>query len=353
MTPTSYTRWGGCVNSNPSKLPNVIQKQRSLSYHRIFCALYRHADEAGRLELRANAIVDETGYSRKTVYKVVNFLQRVNLLFLLEPRTGRGRHSLYRLNWKKPDTSGRLRPASKKCHPPYKSRRSQHRSPEAPAPPQPRWESDPERRCRYLTSGWCRLQKGQYGYKRAAKLFRLSCWDLGLSRSMSETISGLLLQRLEGHSADRIRTVHDRLFSQMFACHAKLHALARRGRRRVCSWVAWLLQRVLASVREEEAATAREEAERARADRALEAELAEVKSAPLDRRRRHCRHALKVYALAWQDLHGRRIPRAELEERCAALAAEFDVPAVEIYVDVDRESLSVAELGQAVGAGGP
>lgn len=349
MTSTSYTRWGECVNSDPSKIPNVILKQQAMSYDHIFRILYRDSDLDGHLELRADEIASETGYSRKTVYKVIKFLQRVRLLFLIESRTGRGHHSVYRLNWRKPKESGDSTRSTGKCHPPYKtgSINTIHRSSESSSTERPAWESNPFLRCRYLTSGWNELRKGQYGYKRAAKLFRLSCWSLGLPPEPAEGLSGLLLKRLEGQNAQLIRKVHDRLFAHLSEWRDKLHRLVRRGIPRLCSWVGWLLQRLLANIRAEEAAREQAEAEWAEADRRADRQhaewLADLKSASLDRRRRYCQNSLTFYVAALEDLHGGRAPDDVVDARCAELAAEFSVPKDEIYAGVDRDSLSLEE----------
>lgn len=349
MTPKSYTKWGECVNSDPVKIPNVITKQRSLSYDRIFRYLYRHSDADGHLELQADTVVAATGYSRKTVYKVVKFLQRVNLLFRIESRTGRGHHSTYRLNWQKPTSHRRQSPGSQKCHPPKNPRSSnvQHRSPEAPAPERPRWEADRSQRRRYLTSGWTTLRKGQYGFKRAAKLLRLGCWDLGVPPEATERVSGLILSRLEGQSAERVRHVHDRLFSRLDEWRDKLHALLRRGIERLCSWVGWLLEQVMADLEAEEATEQRELAAWAEAERQEQAWLAALKNSSLARRRRHCRESLQLFVIAWEELHERPIPNAEVDARCAALATEYGVPAAEIRAGVDWVAVSTALLMEA------
>ncbi|MFB6271654.1 MAG: hypothetical protein ABEL51_02045 [Salinibacter sp.] len=62
-------------------------------------------------------MAEATGFSRKTVYQVLAFLKRVNLLWTIHYRTGRGQHSLYQLNWMKPN-----RGSDKKCHPPKNPR---------------------------------------------------------------------------------------------------------------------------------------------------------------------------------------------------------------------------------------
>ena len=321
-----------------------------MSYDHIFRILYRDSDLDGHLELRADGIASETGYSRKTVYKVIAFLQRVNLLFRIEARTGRGRHSVYRLNWRKPKGSGRPTSPTEKCHPPYKtgSINTTHRSSESSATERPRWEANPVLRCRYLTSGWSRLQKGQYGYRRTAKLFRLGCWSLELAPEPTESVSGLLLNRLEGQSADRVRKVHDRLFAHLSEWRDKLHRLTRRGVERLCSWIGWLLQRILAAIRQEEAQREREEAEWAEAERQAERQqaawLAELKATSFDRRRRHCQNALGLYVIALQDLYGERVPEEKVDARCAELAAEFDVSRAEITAGVDLESLSAEDV---------
>lgn len=321
-----------------------------MSYYHIFQILYRDSNVDGHIELRADDVAEETGYSRKTVYKVINFLQRVRLLFLIEPRTGRGHHSLYRLNWKKPKGSGNSTRSTGKCHPPYKtgSIKTIHRSSESSRTERPAWESNPFLRSRYLTSGWSELRKGQYGYKRTAKLFRLSSWSLGLAPEPAEKVCGLLLNRLEGQSAQRVRQVHDRLFAHLAEWRNKLHRLMRRGIERLCSWIGWHLQRLLSDIRAENAAREQAEAKWAEADRQAkrqhDAWLADLKSAPLDRRRRHCQNALCIYVVALEDLYGERVPDDTVKARCAELAAEFDVPQAEICADVDLDSLSLDEI---------
>ncbi len=114
----------------------MLAVQRWESPRRVFAYLYIVSDQQGLFELDASQISAHTGLSRKTVYKAIAFLQRVHLLFLHEARTGRGRHSVYRLNWRKPapkhqQAGQKMRPAEvdetaahKKCHPPIRYKRS-------------------------------------------------------------------------------------------------------------------------------------------------------------------------------------------------------------------------------------
>ena len=97
----------------PFTIPSVVQRQRAQSYKAIFLCLYQSADERGLVELDAERIANAVGLSRKTIYKVISFLKRVNLIRLLESRRGRGKHSLYRLNWRKPKGQ-----SQEKCHRP-------------------------------------------------------------------------------------------------------------------------------------------------------------------------------------------------------------------------------------------
>jgi len=97
------------MNSSPSlervcldvKLPNVVCKQRSKAFKVVFIRLYQQSDKQGFIELDASRLSQMTGISRRQIYRAINFLQRVNLLFLKIARTGRGQHSLFKLNWKK------------------------------------------------------------------------------------------------------------------------------------------------------------------------------------------------------------------------------------------------------------
>ncbi len=134
MTPTK-TSIGDCCSKVKSPvpgtftLPKVLAVGRWESPRRVFAYLYLISDQQGFLELDAHAIATQTGLSRKTVYKAIAFLQRVRLLFLHQSRTGRGKHSVYRLNWRKPLKKHDLpkhqqqhskdaeRIAQKKCHP--------------------------------------------------------------------------------------------------------------------------------------------------------------------------------------------------------------------------------------------
>ncbi len=102
------------------QLPKVLAVQRSESARRVFAYLYMIADQQGFFELDACQISVQTGLSRKTVYKAIAFLQKVRLLFLHQSRTGRGKHSVYWLNWRKPQKREAV--AQKKCHPPTRYR---------------------------------------------------------------------------------------------------------------------------------------------------------------------------------------------------------------------------------------
>ena len=89
------------VNRSGITLPDVVQKQTRASYKSIFLALFQLSELNGEFELNALALSKSIGYSRKTIYQAIDFLKRVNLLKLVEQRTGRGNHSTYYLNWRK------------------------------------------------------------------------------------------------------------------------------------------------------------------------------------------------------------------------------------------------------------
>lgn len=91
-------------------MPNVLQQQQTNTARAVFAVLYQQSSAAGYFKLDAARLSAITGFSRKTIYQVVKLLRRVNLLKLVEYRTGRGRHSLYELNWRKSQFE-------KKCHP--------------------------------------------------------------------------------------------------------------------------------------------------------------------------------------------------------------------------------------------
>ena len=127
------------VNRRGFRVPDVIRKQTRASYHAVFLTLYQLSDRDSEFSLNASDLSHKVGYSRKTIYEAIAFLKRVNLLQVVEIRTGRGNHSRYQLNWRKPELApqtsdspaNRIRPAVKKstavnsaqkCHPPLLNR---------------------------------------------------------------------------------------------------------------------------------------------------------------------------------------------------------------------------------------
>lgn len=89
------------VKQKGLEIPKVVQRQRSRAYKAVFYWIYKFSDRHGLVELDANRISDETGISRRQIYRAVTFLRRVNLLRPRALKTGRGNHSLYWLNWRK------------------------------------------------------------------------------------------------------------------------------------------------------------------------------------------------------------------------------------------------------------
>lgn len=89
------------VNTSRFELPNVIEKQTRVSYRTLFTLLFETSNRKGYFELNAKELAAQCGFSRKTIYEALAFLKRVNLVKLIEERTGRGHHSLYKLNWRK------------------------------------------------------------------------------------------------------------------------------------------------------------------------------------------------------------------------------------------------------------
>jgi len=83
------------------KLPKVVQTHRSKLTKVVFIQLLKSADDQGFFELKATELAQNLGISRRKIYYVIRFLQKVNLLFCKIERKGRGHHSLYKLNWKK------------------------------------------------------------------------------------------------------------------------------------------------------------------------------------------------------------------------------------------------------------
>jgi len=102
------------------RLPNVVLNQKSTANQRVFVYLFHLADEDGYVELDINNCSNSCGFSRTTVFKALRFLSRVNLLVKDSFNTGRGRHSTYRLRWR------RVAKFPRKCKPirEFKKRKS-------------------------------------------------------------------------------------------------------------------------------------------------------------------------------------------------------------------------------------
>lgn len=96
--------YGEASASRPTSTPNVLRNAPT-TVRRVFDYLYALSDDSGFFELNAEAIATTLGLSRPTIYRSVARLKRVNLLHLVEYRTGRGQHSLYQVNWRKPKPS--------------------------------------------------------------------------------------------------------------------------------------------------------------------------------------------------------------------------------------------------------
>jgi len=91
-------------------MPNVVLKQTRISYKTVFAVLYKLSDNEGYINVDSRVLQKHTSYSRKTIYQAIAFLKRVNLLELIEYRTGRGQHSTYKLNWFKTKPKQKVSP---------------------------------------------------------------------------------------------------------------------------------------------------------------------------------------------------------------------------------------------------
>lgn len=276
------------------KATNVRHQTPPKSFRIIFWTLLAHYENEP-FELNASWLVNQIGYSRKTIYKALRFLCGIKLVELVEARRGRGNHSIYRVRWQKREVRCKSVTSA-----PIKRDIRQNRSTESSRAREAEWQFDRSRRVRYLTSGWTTLRNGHYGFKRAAKLFRLSSWELGMPQRTAETISGLLLRRLEGHRAEVIARVHDELFFRLWSTSTKLQRLLHGPLRKLCAWVAWLLGAILPRVLQRLEAKEREFAEWERECDATEAgiEATEARIEASDRPTR-LRHALQRF-LCWR-----------------------------------------------------
>lgn len=229
----AYTEWGECVNSTPPEIPRVIQRQQGKSSLEVFLYLYRHSDQDGRLALDAQAISAATGFSRKTVYRVVRFLQRVNLLFPEAHRTGRGRHSTYRLNWRKP-RNGRSR---QKCHPlkygtsnDNTTSRDTEMSLEASPSGFPNSFGERQEVLDRLP-GHIVLVKGARYWRYAMERTRTGAWRFGAERAVSDVIAGAMCERVTGRSLAEYRKIAAELNRRGTEVVECVRRAWRRGRR--------------------------------------------------------------------------------------------------------------------------
>ena len=212
----------------------MLAVQRSDSSRRVFLYLYAISDQKGFFELDAAKIAEQTGLSRKTVYKAIAFLQRVRLLFLEEPRTGRGRHSLYRLNW---HASRSSKDSSKKSvTPQYKGiiNKTHTKDPT-------RSEGVPSLRrgssfYQNEEAHHVKLILGARFYRQTMRSIRLSLSAWALSEPIRDAIEGFIGLRIDGASLSYARD----LVGRIWALRRDIERLAASGAsaRRVCSFIA-------------------------------------------------------------------------------------------------------------------
>jgi hypothetical protein len=199
-------------------MPNVVQRQKAPSYKAIFIYLYQITDEASLIELDAEKIGRVNGFSRKTVYKVIRFLKRVNLVRLLETKRGRGRHSIYFLNWRKPKPPNR-----RKCHPrlPYKVNVYIHPTGDSPA-------------MNSILS-----PANQILWKRCMKSFRGLLVQSQLGKTEQRLCMGVLGRKLKGKERAFGLKLYGRLQEIVRNLHLPVWARAAKS---ICAWFMGLLK---------------------------------------------------------------------------------------------------------------
>lgn len=82
-------------------MPQVLQKIGSPNCKAIFTQIYSMVPASGVFELRADQLGRALRISERTIYRVIAFLVRMNLLKPISRKTGRGNHSVFKLNWLK------------------------------------------------------------------------------------------------------------------------------------------------------------------------------------------------------------------------------------------------------------
>ena len=298
-------------------LPRVLARQRSDSPRKVFLCIYELSDQEGLLELDADRIAMLTGLSRRTVYNVVKLLQRVNLLFPVERRTGRGKHSLYKLNWRKPCLRRSQSQGRKKCassHP-YKGSKKKEKHPMGDRPA-------------VLGQIAYQILTPEDGklWKRCMKAFRKLMEDSELAKREQRLCVAVIGRHLKGKSREYGLKVY-------YALQTRIHRLKKpkwvKTLQDLAKWLMGLIRWLLGSAfrsKAEELRRVREEQrfaeEFARSEFKPEEWIQELRKKPLGEKLAYIEESLRIWEMAFEDLYRRRPSEEERMSKLKGLCEE-------------------------------
>ncbi|MBI1742757.1 hypothetical protein HYR54_06775 [Candidatus Acetothermia bacterium] len=114
------------------------------------------------------------------------------------------------------------------------------------------WKSDREKRRKFFFEGWSILQPEAYGWAKCAQAFRLPLEELGLPKPVANTLSGVILSRLNGFSCDLCQELYSKLGAYLWKCKDRLWTMLAQGVRKLCTWIGWAISRLLQGLEPEE-----------------------------------------------------------------------------------------------------
>jgi len=287
------------------KLPNVLKGQRE-SVLRFFDFLFHASDDAGQLAFDPARAMQALSYSRKTIYQALDFLKKVNLVKLLEQRTGRGKHSKYQLTWLKP----------KKCHPIRQVfKKDLHPSGDVPSAQN---KLDGQR------------------WKKAMRAFRLLVEESKLEKPQKRVFTQMIGSHLKGKAAEYAKRLYEELKSYISKIRVKkwvktLADLAKWG----MGLLRWLMGHKFqssAGLKQREASERNLEARWAQELEKSELELQEwlvyIKTAPIAERMQAVKDGMEAWMLIRADLDGIGLSEEEKTFKRFCLCREYGLEGV-------------------------
>lgn len=273
------------------------------SHLRIFDFLYHASDGDGTFFLNADLVASTLEYSRKTIYQALEFLKRVNLVKLIEKRTGRGMHSKYQLNWMKPQ----------KCHPIKQVlKKDLHSSSDVP-------------------SAKNKLEGRRWG--KAMRAFRLLVEESRLEKPQKRFFIQVIGSHLKGKTAEYAKRLYEELKSYVSKIRVKkwvknLKDLARWGMGLIRFLIGHYWQSA-AELKRREAYERSFEAqwtqELEKSEKGLQDWLVRIRAASLEEKRALIRERLACWLLVFESLHGCLPTPEEQRQKRAILLQEMEL----------------------------